>query len=104
MLALVGVGKKSLQDNEEKRPEFSLLPVSPRVRLRFDQVSEERLRQVLGIMTAEPAPANERINWRPVIATQLGQRFPRGHGRFQVARAGGDHAPMRRWKSGASAL
>jgi hypothetical protein len=67
------VGKKTLQDDQENRPEFPLVAIATCIRLRLNQVNEERLRQILRIVSAKHAAADERVERRPVIAAQVSE-------------------------------
>jgi len=102
--AVGSVCEKILQRGKKERTELALLPISARVDLMFDQISEKALRKVLRIVHGIPAAAHETIKGRPISLAKLSERGSRNL-RVSLTRPGGEnHAPMSRSEGVALAM
>jgi hypothetical protein len=84
--AIALVGQKVLERREEKRPELALLAIGLREELLRQEVGEERLGQVLGVVRVVPTAAKIGIERIPVRAAKFGKRIG---GRRRGASLGG---------------
>jgi hypothetical protein len=100
---VVFVGEEVLQGSEQKRAEPSLAAVGAAERVVFQQVNEERLRQILRVIRRMPAMPQKRVERRPVSLSEIREGLLGGLLRFRV-RGELNDAPMRRSKRSPSLL
>jgi hypothetical protein len=65
------VRKKIFQGGEQKRTEFTFLPVDAGVNFMFQQIGEKALREILRIVHSVPATAHETVKRRPIYLAKL---------------------------------
>jgi len=102
--AVGSVCEEILQRGKKERTELALLPISARVDLMFDQVSEKALREVLRIVHGIPAAAHETIKGRPISLAKLSERGSRNLRVSLTSSRCKNHAPMSRSERVARAM